>query len=231
VAHELNNPLGTILLYSESLQKECPAEDPRHADLSVIVSETKRCKRIVSDLLNFSRQQQVIAQPTDLNEIMQEIIELAPRRIKTVETRVVGDLDPHLPLIQADPHQLRQVFLNLAANGVEAMPNGGTVTIRTRNGPAGMVTVEIQDEGIGIKDEDRSKLFTPFYTTKPIGKGTGLGLAIVYGIIKMHSGQIRVQSEVGKGSTFTVSLPVKLPAANTAPDPSQGNPNGRTMIG
>ena len=221
VAHELNNPLGTILLYAESAYKECAEDDPHRADLGMIISETKRCKRIVADLLNFSRQHQLVAQPTDLNLILQELIDLAPRRIKTVEVRVVGDFDPQLPNIQADPHQLRQVFLNLTTNAVEAMPEGGTLTLRTRNGPSGMVTVEIQDEGLGIKDEDRGKLFTPFYTTKPIGKGTGLGLAIVYGIIKMHSGQIHVQSQVGKGTTFIVNLPVKLPAAEMAPGSKQ----------
>jgi two-component system NtrC family sensor kinase len=200
----------------------------------VIVSETKRCKRIVSDLLNFSRQHQVVIQPTDVNALLQELIDLAPRRIKTVTLPFVSDFDAHLPVIEADPPQLHQVFLNLMTNAVEAMPQGGTLTIRTRSGPAGMVTVEIQDTGMGIPHEDLGKLFTPFFTTKPIGKGTGLGLAIAYGIIKMHRGQISVHSQVGQGTTFTVNLPIKLPTAETAPAPKisgEAAKNGKTLIG
>jgi two-component system NtrC family sensor kinase len=115
-----------------------------------------------------------------------------------------------LPEIEADTAQLRQVFLNLMTNAVEAMPQGGTLTVRTRSAPPGMITAEIQDTGVGIPSENLSKLFTPFFTTKPIGKGTGLGLAIVYGIIKMHRGQINVKSQVGQGTTFTIQLPIKL---------------------
>jgi two-component system NtrC family sensor kinase len=234
VAHEINNPLGTILLYSETVVKECAEDDPHRADLNVIVSETKRCKRIVADLLNFSRQQQVVVQPTDLNAIFRELIELAPQDAKTVDIPMVSELDPHLPTIEADPQQLRQVFLNLMTNAVEAMPQGGTLTIRTRNGPTGMVTIEVQDIGHGISHEDQGKLFTPFFTTKPIGKGTGLGLAIAYGIIKMHRGQINVQSQVGKGTTFIVNLPIKLPAAEIAsmlPNGSEPDKNSKILIG
>jgi len=104
-------------------------------------------------------------------------------------------------------------------NAAEAMPNGGQLTLRTRPGPApGFVTVEVQDTGVGISEENMKKLFTPFFTTKPIGKGTGLGLAIIYGIVKMHQGQISVQSEVGKGTTFTVTLREKLPAQMPRPE-------------
>ncbi len=210
VAHELNNPLGTILLYADTLLKEIDEQHQHHADLKMVVSETKHCKRIVADLLNFARQQQVIVQPTDVNELFRELIELAPRRVKTVKIDFVAELDPHLPKIEADPAQLRQVLLNLMTNGVEAMPQGGTLTVRTRTGPPGMVTIEIQDTGVGIPSENLGKLFTPFFTTKPIGKGTGLGLAIVYGIIKMHRGQISVKSQEGQGTTFTIQLPIQL---------------------
>jgi two-component system NtrC family sensor kinase len=119
-------------------------------------------------------------------------------------------------------------------NAVEAMPQGGALTVRTRTGPTGMVTVELQDTGTGISHEDLGKLFTPFFTTKPIGKGTGLGLAIAYGIIKMHRGQISVHSQIGKGTTFMVNLPIKLPAAETASSPKipgEAAQNGKTLIG
>ncbi len=140
VAHEINNPLGTILLYSESVLKECAEEDPHRADMNVIVGETKRCKRIVADLLNFSRQHQVVAQPTDINALLQELIDLAPKRIKTVTIPILSEFDSQLPVIDCDSAQLRQVFLNLVVNAVEAMPQGGILTVRTRQGPAGMVT-------------------------------------------------------------------------------------------
>jgi two-component system NtrC family sensor kinase len=234
VAHEINNPLGTILLYSESMLKECAEGDLRCADLSTIVSETKRCKRIVADLLNFSRQHQVMVQPTDINVLLQELVELTARRIKTVTIPIECEFDTHLPTIDGDTAQLRQVFLNLITNAVEAMPLGGTLAVRTCKGPDDLITVEIQDTGTGIRHEDLGKLFTPFFTTKPIGKGTGLGLAIIYGIIKMHRGQINVQSQVGKGTTFIVNLPVKLPAAETASASRNGGEagkDGRILIG
>lgn len=231
VAHELNNPLGTILLYAESAQRECAKDDPHCADLGVIVKETKRCKRIVADLLNFSRQHQVIAQPTDINALIQELVEMAPRRIKTVSIPIVTEFDPRLPIIDGDTPQLRQVFLNLMTNAVEAMPEGGTLTVRTRTGPNQMITVEIEDTGFGIPHENLGKLFTPFFTTKPIGKGTGLGLAISYGIIKMHRGQINVKSQVGQGTTFIISLPVKLSAAEQPGAPQAANETGKVWIG
>lgn len=210
VAHELNNPLGTILLYSDTLLKECGENDAGKADLKMIVSETQRCKRIVADLLNFARQHQVSAHPTNLNELIRELMELAPWPNQTVAINAVADLDPHLPSIEADPAQLRQMLINLMTNAVEAMPQGGTLTLGTRSGPPGMVTLEVQDSGVGIPAEHLSKLFTPFFTTKPIGKGTGLGLAIVYGIVKMHSGQVNVRSQAGQGTTVVLTLPVKL---------------------
>lgn len=231
VAHELNNPLGTILLYAESAQRECAEDDPHCADLAVIVKETKRCKRIVADLLNFSRQHQVIAQPTDINAVLQELVEMAPRRIKTVSIPIVTEFDPSLPIIEADTAQLRQVFLNIMTNAVEAMPEGGTLTLRTRKGPGENVTIEIEDTGFGIPHENLGKLFTPFFTTKPIGKGTGLGLAISYGIIKMHRGQINVKSQVGQGTTFIISLPIKSSAVEQPGAPRGADETGKILIG
>jgi two-component system NtrC family sensor kinase len=185
----------------------------------------------VADLLNFSRQHQVVVQPTNINELLQELIDQTPRRVKTVTILFEKEFDPHLPTIDGDPAQLQQVFLNLIVNAVEAMPQGGTLTVHTNKGPGETVTVEIHDTGIGIPHEDLGKLFTPFFTTKPIGKGTGLGLAIAYGIIKMHRGQIGVRSQVGKGTTFIINLPIKLPAADTTPSSNNGSDSGRILIG
>jgi two-component system NtrC family sensor kinase len=213
VAHEINNPLGSVLLYADILRKETPEDEAQtQADLEMIINEATRCKVIVNDLLNFSRQNEVLAQDTDLNALLGDISEEASKQDLFDDVDLVADLEPGLPLIQADPLQLRQVFLNLMNNAAEAMPNGGSLTLRTRKGPGeGWVTAEVADTGIGIAPENMKKIYTPFFTTKPIGKGTGLGLSIIYGIIKMHQGQIVVKSEPHKGTTFTISLLEQLP--------------------
>jgi two-component system, NtrC family, sensor kinase len=210
VAHELNNPLGTILLYSDIVKKETDPASPHADDLDIIVQETKRCKGIVSALLEFARQNQVIAQPTDLNNLILKVVELEIKNCEATSVQIHLKLYPQLPKIQADPAQLTQVVVNLIENALDAMPEGGLLHIRTSKGPEGMVTVEFEDTGMGIPAEHLSRLYTPFFTTKPIGKGTGLGLAIIYGIIKMHRGQIFMQSEVNKGTKFTIQLPIKL---------------------
>ncbi len=213
VAHEINNPLGTVLLYADILHKETPEDDQQHReDLQMILREAKRCKTIVNDLLNFSRQNEVLAQETDLNDLLGELIEEVGHKDLYRSIELVTDLDTELPPIQADPLQLHQVFLNLMNNAAEAMPDGGRLTLCTQRGPAARtVTLQVQDTGVGIPEENMKKLFTPFFTTKPIGKGTGLGLAIIYGIVKMHRGQISVQSHEGKGTTFTLTLRERLP--------------------
>jgi two-component system NtrC family sensor kinase len=213
VAHEINNPLGSVLLYADILRKETPEDQAQQkSDLEMIINEATRCKMIVNDLLNFSRQNEVLAQSTDLNDLLQEMVEEASKMDLFRQVEFVQELAPVLPSVQADPLQLRQVFLNLMNNAAEAMPEGGRITVRTNRAPdKGFVTVEFEDTGVGIAEENMKKLFTPFFTTKPIGKGTGLGLAIIYGIVKMHRGQISVRSQVGKGTTFTVTLRERLP--------------------
>jgi two-component system, NtrC family, sensor kinase len=225
VAHEINNPLGSVLLYADILRKETPNEDQqRREDLEMIMREATRCKVIVNDLLNFSRQNEVLAQDTDLNAMICELAEEQGKRPLFSEVEISTELDPTLNTIQADPLQLHQVFINLMNNAAEAMPDGGKLTLRTRQGPTpGYVTIEVQDTGVGISEENMKKLFTPFFTTKPIGKGTGLGLAITYGIVKMHRGQITVQSQVGVGTTFTITFQEHLP---TQKEESQANVTG-----
>lgn len=213
VAHEINNPLGAVLLYADILHKEAPKDNQQQReDLQMIIREATRCKTIVNDLLNFSRQNEVLAQETDLNDLLRELVAEASQQDLYQQIELLTDLSLDLPHVQADPLQLRQVFLNLMTNAAEAMPDGGYLTLRTAKGPAaGFVTVEVQDTGVGIPEETMKKLFTPFFTTKPIGKGTGLGLAIVYGIVKMHQGRIGVQSQVGEGTTFIITLREQLP--------------------
>ncbi|HNS52270.1 MAG TPA: cache domain-containing protein [Anaerolineae bacterium] len=215
VAHEINNPLGSVLLYADILRRETPADNMQQLeDLDMIVREATRCRVIVRDLLNFARQNEVLAQETDINALLHELVQETSRKETYQGVTIVQELDPGLPLIQADPLQLRQVFLNLMNNAAEAMPGQGQLTLRTRKGTLPeQITVEVEDTGVGISPENMKKLFTPFFTTKPIGKGTGLGLAIIYGIVKMHQGQITVRSEVGRGTTFSITLRVHLPGA------------------
>jgi two-component system NtrC family sensor kinase len=211
IAHEINNPLGTILLFSDVMYKEAEKDDPRRDDLNMIISETKRCQLIVANLLNFARQQDVLAQQTDVHLLMDKMIKGFEQQPTFKDIEVIREYSPDLPLIQADPGQLQQVFINLITNAAEAMEDEGTLTISTRSVDDQNVEIKFTDSGSGIPKEDLHKIFAPFYTTKVLGKGTGLGLSIVYGIIKMHRGQITVQSKIWEGTTFTITLPVRLP--------------------
>ncbi len=216
VAHEINNPLGTIMLYSDILNREVPPDSTIKDDLQMISREAARCKEIVTALLNFARQSRVMAQETDVNSLIRELASDLERLPLYENVIIVQKLAPYLPIIQADASQLRQVLVNLANNAAEAMPDGGTLTFTTMLDPAGdRVHISVEDTGIGIPPENIPKLFTPFFTTKPIGRGTGLGLAITYGIVKMHRGQITVQSQVGKGTRFTVILPARISQAQS----------------
>ncbi len=220
VAHEINNPLGSVLLYADILCKETPEEDlQQREDLQMIIREATRCKTIVNDLLNFSRQNEILAQETDVNAMIRELVEQLGKQALFQKVEIVTELDQDLLSIQADPLQLHQVFANLMNNAAEAMPDGGRLTLRTLAGPTPeFVTVQIEDTGSGISEENMKRMFTPFFTTKPIGKGTGLGLAITYGIVKMHRGQVAVQSKVGTGTLFSINLRRHLPAHIANPE-------------
>lgn len=211
VAHEINNPLGTILLYADTMRRELPADDPRQRDFKMIMDETVRCKRIVGDLLNFARQRQLMVKRTDLNALVEQtVLELAAQPgMQGIQLAPV--LDPALPAIEADESQIRQVLVNLLLNAADAMSGKGRLTVTTRPIAGETVELTVRDTGAGIPPERMKDIFTPFFTTKPVGKGTGLGLSIVYGIIKMHQGQITVDSVVGQGTTFTITLPTRLP--------------------
>ena len=221
VAHEINNPLGTILLFSDMMYKETSDGDPQREDLKMIINEVTRCKTIVADLLNFARQQEVLAQDTDLNELLDQAIEAVVYQPSFEKVEIVRHYRSDLPVIQADPAQLQQVFINLLNNAAESMEAGGVITLATRPLGDDSIEIKVSDTGCGIPEENQGKLFTPFFTTKVPGKGTGLGLSIIYGIIKMHRGQISVQSQVGLGTTFTVTLPIRLPSG--APTKTEGS--------
>jgi two-component system NtrC family sensor kinase len=196
------------LLFADTLYHEAGEGHAWREDLKKVIDETHRCKRIVADLLNFARQQEMLAQEVDVHEMLQQAINSVSHQPSFNQVQIIRQFAPGLPAIHADPAQFIQVSINLLNNAAEAMSQRGTITIHTRLATPHTVEIAISDTGCGIPEENLKKLFTPFFTTKPAGKGTGLGLSIVYGIIKMHRGQIAVTSEVGRGTTFTISLPL-----------------------
>ncbi len=231
VAHELNNPLTTVLLFAEVLLRDNQANDQSQTDIKTIIRETERCKTIVGSLLDFARQHQVDASEFDFNQLIIRIIDLEKMHHRYAHVDIEMDLDPHLPQIQADEVQLQAVIRNLMINASDAMPEGGKLTLRTRVKNDDQIIFEVEDNGEGITPENQAKLFTPFFSTKQPGKGIGLGLSIVYGIVKMHRGQISVQSKSGEGTTFTIQLPVRQPETNL-PGGQDGKVNSAgTLIG
>jgi len=210
IAHEINNPLGGILIYSHLLLEETKKNNPHYENLKKIVKETTRCKDIVKGLLEFARPKEPEMTLTAINEIVDKSLALIERQALFQNITIKKIYSPSLPRIVADGAQLQQVFMNIIVNAAEAMDGKGTLTIRTSlDGSANYINIDITDTGHGIKEEDKKRLFEPFFSTKEVGKGTGLGLAISYGIVQKHQGSIEVQSQFGKGSTFTVKLPVK----------------------
>ncbi len=211
VAHEVNNPLGSILLYAHLVLQKMEETDPQAKDMRFIMEETKRCQKIVSGLLNFSRQGKLKLKKHNLSELIGKMISVIDKQHLFENIEIKVNLDPNLPLVDIDGDQIYQVFLNLAINAAEAMPDGGVLTISaTTDYEASRVCLEFKDTGVGIAQENVAKLFTPFFTTKQIGKGTGLGLPIAYGILKMHKGNIKVQSTPGYGTNFLIDLPMAL---------------------
>jgi signal transduction histidine kinase len=214
VAHELNNPLATIAGCAESLQARLTeaalAGRPELADLptylGLIEEEAYRCKEITGSLLQFVRDPGSRRAPTDLNALVLKTIELLTRQARYAGGHFVTELADGLPFVTVNEGQLRQVFLGLGSNALDAMEGGGRLTIRTRR-VRGDVEIEFEDEGPGIPEEIAPRIFDPFFTTKPPGQGTGLGLAIAQGIVADHGGRLEMQTHVGKGSVFRVVLP------------------------
>ncbi|MGO8719772.1 MAG: sensor histidine kinase [Acidobacteriaceae bacterium] len=218
VAHEINNPISGVLNLSmllERIMKDGQVPPGREEDckkyLSRISHETSRVGRIVCDLLAFSRRSKPQRSTADLNQVVRTTVSLASHKLKLSETQVDLQLAADLPLVKCDPSQIQQVILNLVLNAAEATHArpGAKVAVCTRRSADGrQVELLVEDNGEGIAPENLRKIFDPFFTTKPEGKGVGLGLAVVYGIIQAHDGDIDVKSEVGRGSVFTVALPL-----------------------
>lgn len=216
VAHELNNPLNNIILTASMLQedlKELP-EDECQELVNDLVAESERAQKIVRNLLDFARESEVELESHRVRDIIENTLRLASNQIKLAKVRVEGELDANVPNIHGDRQQLEQVFLNLVLNALDAMPDGGVLRIRLSNTKdRESVAVEFEDTGVGIPKQHLREIFDPFFTSKKAAKGTGLGLSVSLGIIQKHGGDIHVESEVGKGTVFTVLLPVaKVPA-------------------
>jgi two-component system NtrC family sensor kinase len=208
VAHEINSPLTGVLTYSSLLLKAKKDGDPDKEDLEVIVNETNRCKKIVKGLLDFARQTAPQKTLSDINEVIEKSTDLVSHQAGMQNVRIEKKIKPDLPKIMIDVGQIQQVFINILLNAIEAMPQGGTLTVSSGTEDE-MVVLRFTDTGVGIPKEILPKILDPFFTTKEQGKGTGLGLSVSYGIIERHRGKLEVQSEVGKGTTFTVKLPIK----------------------
>jgi two-component system NtrC family sensor kinase len=206
VAHEINNPLGIILGYAGYLEGKMSEDDPNYQYIHEIKRESKRCKKIVQDLLSYARTPRPTLEPTDLNDLLQQIIEFAANhtdmRTVTINTTLARDLPP----IELDGDQMRQVAINLILNAGGAMPTGGHLTVTTEAVDSSHVCITFSDDGCGIPADDLEKIFEPFYTTK--ARGTGLGLAITRQIIEQHHGTIGIESMIGSGTRVTLTLPI-----------------------
>jgi len=220
VAHELNSPLMGILTFAQLVAKRMPDESQEKKDLDVIVSQTDRCATIIRQLLDFSRERPPEKRRQDVHIVLEQAIALVERQALFLNIEIERDFDPDVPPILMDTSQMQQVFLNLLVNAGEAMPDGGRLTIRTRataspvraESGAGLATpdhveIALRDTGTGIPPENIDKIFDPFFTSKDVGQGTGLGLAVSYGIIEQHGGTLNVESTLGQGATFTITLP------------------------
>ncbi|WP_319584146.1 ATP-binding protein [uncultured Pseudodesulfovibrio sp.] len=234
VAHEINTPLGIILGYAQLLQEDVDADSQIHQDLAIIEKQTQVCKKIVADLLGFSRQTQSAKREMCFNNSVMEAVSLVRHTLELDKVAIVTQLDDRYPIIYGDPEKLKQVWINLLTNARDAMAGqGGTILIRTRlDTPVGIVSLWVADNGSGIAEDALKKIFDPFYSTKAVDKGTGLGLSVSFGIIEDHGGDIHAVSPVpddfgfpeakegieGGGTVFEVNLPLDHQADGGEPE-------------
>jgi signal transduction histidine kinase len=213
IAHELNNPLATVCLRTESLLGQLAEDDPKRGALQIIEQEIERMGNLVGNLLQFSRRSNQQISTIDVYKEIENTLDFVEHYLRSHQINVVREFADTLPTIYADCQQLRQVFLNLLTNASDAMTGGGTLTLRVAASKpehgAGAIVIEFADTGTGIKPEDLSKVWEAFFTTKGEDKGTGLGLAICRRIIEEHHGTINIESEVGQGTTVRITLPAQ----------------------
>jgi len=214
IAHEINNPLGIILGYTQLMIRSEPTDTQRYDDLKTIEKHVKHCKIIVEDLLNFARTSKPRQESMNIHEALDDALAFIRHQSGSDRMEIVREYDPNVPPMVLDEKKIKQVLINLMMNAIHAVRKKGRITLRTRfDAQENNVLITIKDTGYGIEKKNLSRIFDPFFTTKPTGEGTGLGLAVSYGIIKSHGGDIRVASEIGNGAEFTVVLPAGKPGA------------------
>jgi PAS domain S-box-containing protein len=212
VAHQLNNPLGGITLFTKLVLEEYDLEDGARQDLQSILKDAQRCRDTVKELLEFARQTRQEMRPNDINEALSRTLFLLENQAMFQNIKIEKDLAPSLPRVPSDIQQLNHMFMNIILNAVEAMEGRGKLGLRTYLASEGdRVIIEISDTGPGIPEEVLPKIFEPFFTTKEAGKGTGLGLSLVYGIVENHGGRIAARSRPDEGTAFIIELPLKGP--------------------
>ncbi|MBL7176526.1 MAG: PAS domain-containing protein [Desulfobacteraceae bacterium] len=207
IAHEINNPMAGILLYSTNMMKKVPEEGPLKEGLEIIIHETLRCRTIIQDLLEFSREREPKKISANINDIIEKGLRILDNEFRLHHISVEKHLSREIPDNLVDVNQMEQVFVNLLLNAIEATQGKGRITVRSHMDPDQKLgRVEISDTGCGIPAENISKIFEPFFSTK--AKGTGLGLAVSYGIVRSHQGDIKVSSQPGQGTCFTIEIPL-----------------------
>jgi PAS domain S-box-containing protein len=207
VAHEINNPLTTILTTSMLIQEEFDPENPIYQELQTITDEALRCRKIVTSLLDFSRQTKPVKKLNNINHIARDSIRLTQKQAAFIDIKIEQNLFKDIPDVRADKDQIQQALINIILNAIDATDPGGVVTVSTIHLPSDeAIEVAISDTGSGISDEEIHKIYDPFFTTKD--SGTGLGLAITHGIVTRHGGVIKAKSKPGQGTTFTIRIPV-----------------------
>ena len=229
VAHEMNNPLAGILLFTQSLLKRTKDDPSIQEDLKVVEQEIIRCSHIVRSLLDFARETKPKKVPTQVNQVIENTLSLVENQADFHDIHIIKEFDTSIPQILLDGNQMQQVIMNIILNAADAMPDGGTITIKSSlSKEDNFIEVKIADTGCGIPKELIDRIYDPFFTTKESKKGTGLGLAVSYGIIKKHQGFILVESEEGKGTTFIIRLPINPPENNQQKMVAENTPEGDT---
>ncbi len=210
VAHEINNPLSLILGYTKMLRKECRGEGQVKEDLEIVYNNARLCKKIVEDLLSFSRQEKTNFVPVDLNAAVEAAVASLEEQFERGGISIKRNYDASLPQLPADKDKMKRIFTNLLMNSFQAMKSGGIITVKTEYDREGNgARIIFSDTGSGMPENILGKIFEPFFTTKPPGQGTGLGLAVSYGMVKEHNGEISVQSTEGVGTSFTLWFPLE----------------------
>jgi signal transduction histidine kinase len=207
IAHEIRNPLGIIMNALYDLAEIVDSDNPDvKEDLRIAKEEMGRVQAIINNLLEFSRESRAELEAVDVNELLRRTLQLMNRSLQKSNVHVVTNFG-EIGSCQANQNAMRQIFLNLITNAVQAMPQGGELTLRTVLLPGNRIQLEVEDTGVGIPPEHITDIFNPFFTTKAPGQGTGLGLSVVHSVVKRYNGEIRVRSEVNRGTTFTIEFP------------------------